>query len=178
MTLIKARSRGINLADTFAFTGTVSGAGGVDMSGTAWRANAGSEQTLSHVTWAKGTNFTTEAYDPGSNYDATNSKYVVPSDGFYYVYYHTQLLASSANNFMVKVYVNGSSTESSMGDESAFLRYETAGYQSYFSMSSSYVAQYSANDYLELYHYIEDSSGTLKIGSGKATAFWGGYKIA
>mgnify|MGYP003147203659 CR=1 FL=1 len=28
MTLIKARSRGINLADTFAFTGTVSGAGG------------------------------------------------------------------------------------------------------------------------------------------------------
>ena len=28
MTLIKARARGINLADTFAFTGTVSGAGG------------------------------------------------------------------------------------------------------------------------------------------------------
>ena len=28
MTLIKARSRGINLADNFAFTGTVSGAGG------------------------------------------------------------------------------------------------------------------------------------------------------
>ena len=29
MTLIKARSRGINLADSFAFTGTVSGAGGM-----------------------------------------------------------------------------------------------------------------------------------------------------
>lgn len=29
MTLVKARSRGINLADTFAFTGTVSGAGKV-----------------------------------------------------------------------------------------------------------------------------------------------------
>ena len=28
MTLVKVRSRGINLADTFAFTGTVSGAGG------------------------------------------------------------------------------------------------------------------------------------------------------
>ena len=28
MPLIKARSRGINLADNFAFTGTVSGAGG------------------------------------------------------------------------------------------------------------------------------------------------------
>ena len=28
MTLVKTRSRGINLADTFAFTGTVSGAGG------------------------------------------------------------------------------------------------------------------------------------------------------
>ena len=27
MTLVKVRSRGINLADTFAFTGTVSGAG-------------------------------------------------------------------------------------------------------------------------------------------------------
>jgi hypothetical protein len=28
MALIKARSRGINLADTFAFSGTVTGAGG------------------------------------------------------------------------------------------------------------------------------------------------------
>ena len=28
MTLVKARSRGINLADNFTFTGTVSGAGG------------------------------------------------------------------------------------------------------------------------------------------------------
>ncbi len=28
MSLIKARSRGINLADNFAFTGTITGAGG------------------------------------------------------------------------------------------------------------------------------------------------------
>jgi len=150
---------------------------GIDMAGTAFRAYSATEQTLSHVTWAKGTNFTTETFDPGSNYDATNSKYVVPSDGYYYIFYHTQLLASAANNFMVKVYVNGSGTESSMGDESAIKRFETAGYQSYFSMIGSYVAYYSASDYLELYHYIEDSSGTLKIGSGKGTAFWGGYKI-
>ena len=31
MTLVKTRSRGINLADDFAFTGTVSGAGGIGM---------------------------------------------------------------------------------------------------------------------------------------------------
>ena len=31
MTLVKTRSRGINLTDNFAFTGTVSGAGGITM---------------------------------------------------------------------------------------------------------------------------------------------------
>ena len=41
MTLVKARSRGINLADTFAFTGTVSGAGGGITHATQWRLTVG-----------------------------------------------------------------------------------------------------------------------------------------
>jgi len=177
MALVKSRSRGINLADTFAFTGTVSGAGGVDMAGTYFRATNGSSQSLSHVTWTKA-NMTTEDYDPGSNYNASDSKYVCPNTGYYHIFYHPFLQGYQSNNFMAKVYVNGSSTEASMGKNSSFTRFETAGYQSYFSMQSSFVGYFSANDYLELFIYIENSSQSLSQGTGKATSYWGGYQLA
>jgi hypothetical protein len=148
-----------------------------DMAGTSFRAYNDAQQTVSHITWTKA-NMTNEVFDPGSNYDATNSKYVVPSTGYYNIFYHPFLQGSSANNFMTKVYVNGSGTESSMGSESSFTRFETAGYQSYFSMQSSYVAYLTKDDYLELYIYIEDNSGTISQGSGRGTSYWGGYKLA
>jgi len=151
--------------------------GGVDMAGTYFRAYNDTQQSLSHVTWAKA-DMKIEAYDPGTNYDAANSKYVVPSTGYYSIFYHPFLQASGANNFMAKVYVNGSSTEADMGSISSFTRFETAGYQQYFSMQSSFIGYYDASDYLELYIYIEDSSGTLSQGSGRATSYWGGYKLA
>jgi len=50
MTLIKARSRGINLADTFAFTGTVSGAGGGITVADMWRITSGVTGTNSPLT--------------------------------------------------------------------------------------------------------------------------------
>ena len=151
--------------------------GGVDMAGTYFRAYNDTQQNVSHVTWEKA-DMKIEAYDPGSNYDAANSKYVVPSTGYYSIFYHPFLQASSANNFMAKVYVNGSSTEADMGSISSFTRFETAGYQQYFSMQSSFIGYYDTSDYLELYIYIEDSSGTISQGSGRATSYWGGYKLA
>tara|TARA_R100001463_G_scaffold82666_1_gene137315 strand:- start:326 stop:832 length:507 start_codon:yes stop_codon:yes gene_type:complete len=50
MALIKARSRGINLADTFAFSGTVSGAGGGKV-GQLLQSQATSQTTLSSASY-------------------------------------------------------------------------------------------------------------------------------
>jgi hypothetical protein len=45
-------------------------------------------------------------------------------------------------------------------------------------MQSSYVAYLTKDDYLELYIYIEDNSGTISQGSGRGPSYWGGYKLA
>jgi|TARA_R100000030_G_scaffold62773_2_gene47536 hypothetical protein len=75
MTLIKARSRGINLADNFAFTGTVSGAGG---NTPAFFVKLSGNQTINNdsvTTMA----FNTEVYDSDSAFDTSTYRFTVPS---------------------------------------------------------------------------------------------------
>ena len=50
MTLVKVRSRGINLADDFAFSGTVSGAGGGITEADMWRYTADTTGDISPIT--------------------------------------------------------------------------------------------------------------------------------
>ena len=73
MALIKTRSRGINLADDFAFTGTITGAG--ESNTPAFYAGKTSNQsvsdnTITKVTW-------NEAYDTDSAF--ASDKFTVPS---------------------------------------------------------------------------------------------------
>ena len=69
MTLVKARSRGINLADNFAFTGTVSGAGGNTPSFLAYLT---ANQTITNNSYTK-INLNGEYYDTGGCYNNTGS---------------------------------------------------------------------------------------------------------
>ena len=86
MTLVKTRARGINLADTFAFTGTVSGAGGITMADQ-WRLS-------SHLT-GSGTLTNMERVDTygfssalGTGMSHSSGVFTFPSTGFYYVQAH------------------------------------------------------------------------------------------
>ena len=65
MPLIKLQSEGLNLADNFAFTGTITGAGG-NMT-PSFRAEVSSSQNVTDAT-ATVINFDTETFDNGSCY--------------------------------------------------------------------------------------------------------------
>lgn len=58
--------------------------------------------------------FNTDVYDPGSVYDATNSKYVVPSTGFYgitagFAWNNAASASPTGLEFFISIKVNGSS---------------------------------------------------------------------
>ena len=89
MAITKIQSESLNLADTYAFTGTVTGAGGVNTP--AFEAYiSGSTQVITNGTLTK-IQFNTEVFDDGSCYDnSTNYRFTVPSGeaGTYTFYTH------------------------------------------------------------------------------------------
>jgi len=82
MAIDKIQAESINLADTFAFTGTVTGAGGVNTPYFSAKAT-GNQTGLSSGGWTK-VQFDTATFNEGSDYDTTNDKFVAPSAGKYF----------------------------------------------------------------------------------------------
>mgnify|MGYP001173031320 CR=1 FL=1 len=84
MAIDKIQSESINLADTFAFTGTVTGAGGNNQP--YFAATMSGNQSLSQNSWTKVT-FNTETFDQGGNYDhSSNYRFTPGVAGKYYIY--------------------------------------------------------------------------------------------
>lgn len=93
MTLIKTRARGLKLDDTFAFTGTVSGAGGITMADQ-WRINA--DVSLSADT-SKLLDSSWEQVDTdgfgnlGSSMSQSSGVWTFPSTGIYLIQWNAQI---------------------------------------------------------------------------------------
>ena len=77
MAIDKIQSESINLADNFAFTGTVTGAGGVNTP--AFSARLSSNLSMASATTVYDVVFNTELFDVGSCYNASNGIFTVPS---------------------------------------------------------------------------------------------------
>ena len=175
MPLIKLQSEGLNLADNFAFTGTITGAGG-NMT-PSFRAEVSSNQSISDAT-ATIIGFGTETFDNGSCYDGTN-KFTVPSGeaGKYFVYSMCNLNPSDLNRAVVLstyLYKNGSrwtlgkidfrNSGSSAGSGSSVIIQDTM--------------DLSVGDYLQIYAYIDTNAGTPQItGSSNLKSVFGAFKI-
>ena len=144
MAINKIESESINLADNFAFTGTVTGAG--ESNSPITHAINGSNQDLSNTTWTKITVLTTERFDNGSGYDASNSKFVVPSGeaGVYFFSGIYRMENDSGSGFL-KFYKNGSALNDWVTESHG---------SSYFSMQQNILVNLSASDYIEMYAYI------------------------
>ena len=86
MTLVKTRARGINLADTFAFTGTVSGAGGITMADQ-WRLTTSltGSGTLTNMERVDTRGFSSAL---GTGMSFSSGTFTFPETGFYYVQAH------------------------------------------------------------------------------------------
>ena len=179
MAIDKIQSESINLADNFAFTGTVTGAGGVNTP--AFEAYLSSTQSASDNSWTK-IQINTEVFDTASAYDnSSNYRFTVPSGqaGKYFVYGMAQLYGTyDANDISrLAIYKNGSRVIGMSSDN----RHDGTRV---VPASVHTVMDLSASDYLELYALIDVSSASPEIvgasdstdGGNYGTRF-GAYKI-
>ena len=111
MAITKIQSESVNLADDFAFTGTVSGAGGTNTP--AFSAYLSSNQSINHGTMTK-VQFNAENYDTNNAYDnSSNYRFTVPSgqNGSYLISGSLFIEGngtSKANGVQAYLYKNGS----------------------------------------------------------------------
>tara|TARA_X000001388_G_scaffold26200_1_gene18386 strand:- start:862 stop:1389 length:528 start_codon:yes stop_codon:yes gene_type:complete len=117
--------------------------------------STGTMSVGSGSTWTKVTNITVENFDTDSAYDATNSKFVVPSDkaGKYLIIYGGQLNNSDRPDFVL--YKNGSAINST------FIRGDNSGSTSDDnSIRGSIIMDLAVSDYLEIYTRTNTASST------------------
>ena len=163
MAITKIQSESLNLADTYAFTGTVTGAGGVNTPAFHARVNSANSTTDNVETKIS---FGTEVFDTDSAYDTSTSKFTVPSGkaGKYFIYARVRVdSATDSEIYDIKIFKNGSEV----------LNHSANQYR-YTSAYVSGILDLSASDYLEVYVLI---SGGLNLRNDQKECFFGGYKI-
>ena len=175
MAITKIQSESLNLADTYAFTGTVTGAGGVNTP--AFAVHISSSQSLSDNTNTK-VQFNTEIYDTDSAFDnSTNYRFTVPSGkaGKYFFnvnFYFQGVTQNDYKRFQIQYKKNG-------GDLSlpGSLHYARENYSNFMradGKSSSIILDLSVSDYIEVFALQDNSSSSTR---NIEQAYFQGYKI-
>ena len=170
MAIDKIQSESINLADNFAFTGTVTGAGGVNTP--AFHSYLTSTQTVSNASWTK-ININSENFDVGSVYDTSNYKYTPGYIGKSFIYgncVNNSENDSGLNDNYIGIYKNGTLECYSRTQHPTGSRVQ--------GHHISAIISHDADDYFELYAYVGITAGTAKVngGNNEQTVF-GAYKI-
>jgi|TARA_E500000305_G_scaffold106954_1_gene106270 hypothetical protein len=162
MAIDKIQSESINLADTFAFTGTVTGAGGANTP--AFLASSTGEVAVANTTTTKIDNYSVEILDTDGCF--ASSRFTPTTAGYYFIFgvvgsYPTW----TATNYNVNLYKNSS----------AFV-YTSNYVQAYpQAMASGTVYLNGSSDYVEVYLY--QNSGSSRQVDGGTHRIFGGYKI-
>tara|TARA_R100001510_G_scaffold26148_1_gene22994 strand:+ start:128 stop:652 length:525 start_codon:yes stop_codon:yes gene_type:complete len=172
MAITKIQSESMNLADTYAFTGTVTGAGGNNTP--SFRAFMNASQNLSNNTTTKIDQFGTEDYD--TNSDFASNRFTPTVAGKYFVYAQLGITNTNAADWMyygaTMIYKNGSELVKNLVDpkDSAQENQATCFVATVVDMNGS-------SDYLEVYAHSITGSDQPKIGSGTNQSYFGAYKI-
>ena len=169
MAIDKIQSESINLADNFAFTGTVSGAGGTNTP--AFSAERSGSQTISDATRTT-ILFNNEFYDSSSAYDTSTGKFTPQTAGKYFITANVLLNASTDSNFksgFVELYKNSTYVAESVQDERGTnaARQRPATISCILDMNGS-------SDFVLIQGYIDVHSGSPKIGD---TSTFQAFKI-
>jgi len=172
MAIDKIQSESINLADNFAFTGTVTG---TPANTPAFEARLNADQTISDDTFTK-ISVNSEVFDTDNCYDdAVNYRFTPTVAGRYFIYWVVCGQANSANahNSNGFIYFNGSqyngasivpNSNSSGGSTTATAIIDFNG----------------SSDYVEFYLKIDAVSGTVKADhdfNGGNTTYAGAYRL-
>lgn len=179
MAITKIQSESLNLADTYDFTGTVTGAGGVNTP--TFHAYASGTTSLSDATWGK-ININTEVFDVGSCYNASNGIFTVPSgEGGKYCF-STSCMFSDPNGNVSDFLIYLHSTISSSASQDLVARAESTSNGALFTqreLSHTTVLTLSAGDAIKIqvYQQTNNASTIVLKGAGRNTVF-SGFKLA
>ena len=172
MAITKIQSESLNLSDTYDFTGTVTGAGGVNTP--AFEAYLSATQSIPHATATK-IQFATEVYDTDNAYDnSTNYRFTPQVSGKYFVYSFVRFLdVANEEQGLIYLYKNGSSI--------AFVNNTSSGGGggNITTTMTKVVNLNGSTDYIEIFGYQD--SGTTETVQGlsgtSALTLFGAYKI-
>jgi hypothetical protein len=172
MAIDKIQSESINLANNFAFTGTVTGAGGNNKP--LFKATMGSSKVdVSDNTYTK-VQFSTDTFDADSVFDTSNNRFIAPSDGKYFFKSSVYMYANTANGTRSysAYYKNGSI------DNTTVTGIQFGGSDTYlasFINQNSAIFNLSQNDYIEVYAKMDVPSGNLSF--NLTHSLFQGFKI-
>ena len=173
MAITKIQSESLNLADTYDFTGTVTGAGCVNTP--AFEAHLGSDTSqLSNDTDTK-LQFNTEIFDTDGTYDnSSNYRFTAGVAGKYFIYgrvIFNDTNVGTLDQHQVKIFKNGSQ---------ASVYFTWGGTRTDPIITYHETFDLSATDYIEIYAKIENSDGGRvihgNVANQKFTTF-GAFKI-
>ena len=174
MAITKIQSESLNLADTYAFTGTVTGAGGTNTP--YFMVKKDSDQTCNHGAYTKIT-FDSTVLESSSNvFDLTNNKWTVATAAKYLI--APGITIYDSDNRLERgdmyIYKNGSLFQK-------FTHYDN-GYSSSnsreYNLGHSFIASLAVNDYIEMYVYIAtNDSGSVVAESDHRQTYLSATKI-
>ena len=170
MAITKIQSESLNLADTYDFTGTVTGAGGVNTPNFAARM-ATSQSLLNGATTKM--QFDTEFFDTDSAYDnSTNYRFTVPSGqaGKYFINAKITFndVASDDAAQIIRLYKNGSQV--AIG-----VRRTVGPNGRDATVNVAQLLDLSVSDYIEIYGYT--NAGNTTMGNDITQSIFEGFKI-
>jgi len=171
MAITKIQSESLNLADTYDFTGTVTGAGGVNSLN--FFAYVSSNFNVSSATETI-LAFNAELYDTASAFNTSTYTFTVPSGqaGKYFLFGQTR-----KNNFSgSRTYMQVFKTPSGGSAADIFIAENASGADGYITIGGSVVANLSVGDAVQARVYHNDSGSRGFFGDATNT-FFGGYKI-
>ncbi len=168
MAFSKIIAESMDLTDTYAFTGTVTGAG--EANSPAFVAYANANQSISDRTTTK-VAFNAEHLDTDGAYDTSNYKFVVPSGGAgkYFLSAGFNSNGSTTTKVYIYILVNNTATVSSM-------RFENIKYgdnDSFIQMNR--IVTLAVADYVEVYVRQEQGSTSSLQSDG---SWFQGFKIS
>jgi len=171
MAIDKIQSESINLADNFAFTGTVTGAGGTNTP--SFHIRKSSNQTgLSSGGWTKIT-FDDEVFDTDNAF--ASDKFTAPSDGKYFFTSAAKINDGGTNTLVgsgMRFTINGAIA----AEEIHFM---VNGSNSAEGKSVTAVLNLTASQYVEVYAYAQDNGGAACsiTGGNDRDTFFMGFKL-
>ena len=159
MAITKIQSESMNLADTFAFTGTVTGAGGVNTP--AFSVGKSGDQSIDNAETMTKVTFDVEHLDTNNAF--ASDKFTVPSGegGNYFISFNFRVqnnVDSETNIVVAKIYKNGSQLHAT-DSRVDFRDSEGRG----AGVTSTVLAPLSAGDYIEFYGGNNSDQGTATI---------------